>query len=82
MTVREELAREVKRQGIEIHWGKTCVSVKKESERRATELFGGEEEAEAEFVVEADGIHSWIRPQFSGPMGVMGGLGEAGNEQR
>jgi 2-polyprenyl-6-methoxyphenol hydroxylase-like FAD-dependent oxidoreductase len=25
-------------------------------------LFEGEEEAEAEFVVEADGIHSWIRP--------------------
>jgi hypothetical protein len=32
MTVREELVREVKRQGIEIHWGKKCVSVKKESD--------------------------------------------------
>jgi 2-polyprenyl-6-methoxyphenol hydroxylase-like FAD-dependent oxidoreductase len=53
-------------------------------------LFEGEEEAEAEFVVEADGIHSWIRPflapeanhSLAAQMGVMGGLGEAGNEQR
>ena len=38
-TVREELVREVERQGIEMHWGKKCVSVIEESERGATLLF-------------------------------------------
>jgi hypothetical protein len=68
----------MERQGIEVHWGKRCVSVKEESERGATVLFKGEKEAEAEFVV-GEGWHQFPDPaifgesQFSCLMGVMEG---------
>jgi 2-polyprenyl-6-methoxyphenol hydroxylase-like FAD-dependent oxidoreductase len=35
-TVRQELVREVERQGIEIYWNKKCVGVKEEHENGAT----------------------------------------------
>lgn len=78
--VREELIREVERQGIEMYWNKKCVGVKEEHDNGATVLFEGGEVVAAEFVIGTDGVHSHIRPfiaphsepHFSGLMGVMG----------
>jgi 2-polyprenyl-6-methoxyphenol hydroxylase-like FAD-dependent oxidoreductase len=79
-TVRQELIREVERQGIEIYWNKKCVGMKEEHENGATVHFEDGEAVAAEFVIGTDGIHSHIRPfiaphsdpQFSGLIGVMG----------
>jgi hypothetical protein len=49
-TVREELIREVERQGIEAYWEKKYVGIKEENSSGATVLFEGGEAVDAEFV--------------------------------
>lgn len=78
--VRDELLKEVDRQGIPIHYEKKCTGVESESESGATVRFEDGTVVNADFVVGADGIHSRIRPFiapdstpiFSGLLGVGG----------
>ena len=78
--LREALLAKCHEQAVEIKYGMKCTGIQRETETDVTVAFRNGEKVTADFVIGADGIHSYIRdvitpdckPVFSGMMGIGG----------
>lgn len=78
--VRDALLDAVREVGIEILYGKRCIGILSEDDKKVKAQFEDGQEIETPYLIGADGIHSQIRPfiapsslpEFSGMLGIGG----------